>query len=106
MIGTSRPGLVGRFLRYFFRRIVFSPQGFPLVLSLSMLGVLLVLFRMKSVEQDYQLGEIAKRKRALIFNNKKLKAKKASQLSIKNLRLMAEQYGLQRPKQEQIIIIP
>ena len=85
-------------IKSFLRRVVFSSQGLPIVLSLSILGVLLVLFRMKSVEQDYQINKIEQKKRTLTFKNKELKAEKASQLSVKNLRRMAERYSLQRPK--------
>ena len=61
---------------------------------------------MKSVEQDYLINEIEKKRKTLIFENKELKAKKAGQLSVKNLRRMAEKYGLQRPTREQIIVVP
>lgn len=98
--------MLKRLIKSFFRRIVFSSQGFPIVLSISILGVLLVLFRMKSVEQDYQINEIEKKRKTLIFKNKEFKAKKASQLSVKNLRRIAEKYNLQRPIQEQMIVIP
>ena len=98
--------MLKRWVKKFFRHIVFSSQGFPIVLSLSIIGLLLVLFRMKSVEQDYQLNEIAKKKKMLIFKNKELKAGKAAQLSVKNLHRMADKYGLKRPGREQIIVIP
>ncbi|MCY4644783.1 MAG: hypothetical protein OXB88_09215 [Bacteriovoracales bacterium] len=98
--------MIKKIIKSFFRRIIFSSQGFPIVLSLSILGILLVLFRMKSVEQDYSINEVAKRKKTLVFKNKEFKAKKARQLSIKNLGQLAERYNLQRPKQEQIIVIP
>ena len=93
-------------IKPFFRRVVFSSEGLPIVLSLSILGVLLVLFRMKGIEQDYQINKVEHKKKSLVFKNKELKAQKAGQLSVKNLRQMAERYNLQRPKQKQIIIIP
>ena len=93
-------------IKPFLKRVIFSSEGLPIVLSLSILGVLLVLFRMKGIEQDYQINKVEHRKRSLVFKNKEFKAQKASQLSVKNLRTMAEMYNLQRPKQKQIIIIP
>ena len=99
-------GGLNQLIKSFFRRVVFSSQGFPIVLSLSILGVLLVLFRMKGIEQDYEINKVKDQKTSLVFRNKELKAQKASQLSVKSLRQMAEMYNLKRPKQDQIIIIP
>ena len=98
--------MIKNFIKSFFRRVVFSSQGFPLVLSISVLGILLVLLRMKSVEQDYLINEIEKERKTLTFQNKNLKAQKASQLSIKNIQRMAEKYDLARPTRDQIIVIP
>ena len=73
---------------------------------MSILGVLLVLFRMKSVEQDYKINKIEKEKKTLKLKNRALKAKKAKQLSVENLQKIAENHNLERPKREQIIVIP
>ena len=98
--------MITQFMKYFFRRVIFSSQGFPIVISISILGTLLVLFRMKSVEQDYRINEVGKKRKSLVFESKELKAEKASQLSVKNLRRIADKYNLRRPKREQVIVIP
>jgi len=40
---------------------IFSSQGFPLLLMFSVISVLFVLFRMKSVELDYKITEVNKK---------------------------------------------
>lgn len=103
---VSQEGFLTKYTKLFINRVILSAQGFPIVLSLAVLGVLLVLFRMKSVEQDYSINEIEKQTKAVSYLNKDLKAKKARHLSVKNLRKMATRYKLKRPKQSQIIVIP
>jgi len=70
------------------------------------LGVLFVVFRMKSVELDYRLvelnQEIAKKK----LLEKEIAANKAELLSTNNLRDLAKRHELKPPKQTQIILIP
>ena len=97
----KRKGVAGRFFQVFF-----NPQVFPICLFLMVIGVLFVLFRMKSVELDYKVSEVNKKIRKNEVENKKLEASKAKLLSIKNLRRLAKKYDLQEPKQNQIIIIP
>ena len=93
-------------VKEFFSKIVFSSQGFPIIITLTTLGILLVLFRMKSVEQDYKINQINEENQRVLFYNKDLKAKKADRLSVNNLRDLAEKYNLQQPKQNQVIVIP
>ena len=97
----KRKGVAGRFFQVFF-----NPQVFPICLFLMVIGVLFVLFRMKSVELDYKVSEVNKKIRKNEVQNKKLEAVRAKLLSIKNLRRFAKKYNLQEPKQNQIIIIP
>ena len=97
----KRKGIAGRFFQIFF-----NPQVFPLCLFLMVIGVLFVLFRMKSVEVDYKVSEVNTKIRKNEVQNKKLEAVRAKLLSIKNLRRLAKKYDLQEPKQNQIIIIP
>ncbi|MEC7182465.1 MAG: hypothetical protein VXY34_05195 [Bdellovibrionota bacterium] len=98
---TKKKGIAGRFFQVFF-----NPQVFPLCLFLMVIGVLFVLFRMKSVELDYKVSEVNEKIRKNEVENKKLEAVRARLLSIKNLRRFAKKYDLQEPKQNQIIIIP
>ena len=77
----KRKGIAGRFFQVFFK-----PQVFPICLFLMVIGVLFVLFRMKSVELDYKVSEVNKKIRKNEVENKKLEASKAKLLSIKNLR--------------------
>lgn len=88
------------------RGIILSAQGLPIVLTLSILGILLVLFRMKSVEVDYQITETEKEIKRIEVENKELKAQRARLLSVKNLKNIAQKYDLKQPEQEQIIVIP
>lgn len=88
------------------KKIVFSSQGFPLLLSFAILGILFVLFRMKGVELDYKVTNVNKDIERAVLESKELKARKAKLLSSKKLRGMARKYGLSQPKQEQIIVIP
>lgn len=84
---------------------VFSLQGLPLVLCFTVIGVLFVLFRMKSVEMDYKLSETQNKIEDANSENKDLKATRAQLLSVNNLRIFAKKYNLSRPDQEQIIIV-
>ncbi|RLA64218.1 MAG: hypothetical protein DRQ88_05275 [Epsilonproteobacteria bacterium] len=88
------------------RDFIFSSQGFPLLLMFSILGVLFVLFRMKSVELDYKITEINKAISKVRLEQKELNAKKAGLLSVNNLRKLAKRYKLKQPAQSQIIVIP
>ena len=97
---------VKSWLRSTFKSIFLSSQGLPIFLSMAVLGVLFVLFRMKGVEIDYQVTEINKKMDKVIVANKTLKAKKAKMLSIKKLRAMAKRHNLKEPTQKQIIVVP
>ncbi len=88
------------------RGFLFHSKFFPIIFLSAFLGVLLVLFRMKSVEQDYSINNIDSETREISYTNKDLKAKKASRLSVKNLQTLAKKYNLESPKQKQIIVIP
>ena len=90
----------------FIKKIVFSSQGFPILLTLVVLGMLFVLFRMKEVELDYEMIAVNKNISRIQLENKELQARKAKLLSIKRLRQLAKKYDLKSPKQEQIIVIP
>ncbi len=102
----QRKGIIRTSISSFLQKIVFSSQGLPIFLTAAILGFLLVLFRMKSVEQDYQLNDINKNTKKISYENKDLKAKRANKLSVRNLRKMANKYQLNRPKQNQVIVIP
>lgn len=88
------------------KEAVFSSQGFPILLTLSVIGVLFVLFRMKSIELDYKISEIDKEKTKIEMEGKEIKATKARLLSVKNLRRLAKKYDLKQPSSKQIIVIP
>ncbi|MBT3235004.1 MAG: hypothetical protein HN353_03545 [Bdellovibrionales bacterium] len=88
------------------RQIFFSSQGFPIILVCSILGILFVLFRMKSVETGYQVISVKKDIEKAQVMNKELQAKRAKLLSVKNLHRMAKKHGLKEAEQKQIIVIP
>ena len=88
------------------QKIFFSAQGFPIFLSLVVLSILFVLFRMKGIELDYRINETTNSIKKLQLESKELKAKKAKMLSVKNLRKLAQLHNLDQPGQEQIIIVP
>jgi len=87
-------------------KYILTSQTFPLVLVFSTLGILFVLIRMKGIEQDYQINEIAKQIKIESIENKELKADRARVLSVKNLRGFAKKYNLKEPNEKHIIIIP
>ena len=88
------------------KNTMFSSQVFPMILTATVLCVLFVLFRMKTVEYDYKVLSLGKEIEKLQLENKELKAQKAKKLSVKNLRTMAKKHELSEPKQSQIIIVP
>ncbi len=89
----------------FAKEAAFSIQGFPLVLSFTILGILFVLFRMKSVELDYKITDAENKSEDANNENKDLKATRAGLLSVNNLRSYAKKYNLSQPGQEQIIMV-
>jgi hypothetical protein len=88
------------------KEAIFSSQGFPILLTFSVIGVLFVLFRMKSIELDYKISEIDKERNKIEMEGKEIKATKARLLSVKNLRKLARKYDLKQPSSKQIIVIP
>jgi hypothetical protein len=88
------------------KSVIFSTKGFPIVMTLSMIGVLFILFRMKGVELDYKITELNKNIKIIETDGKELKAKKADLLSVQNLRLLASKYNLKPPTSKQVIVIP
>jgi len=85
---------------------IFSSQGFPLILMYLTLGILFVVFRMKSVELDYKLVELNQEISKKKLLEKEIEANKAELLSPNYLRELAKRYELKPPKQTQIILIP
>ena len=84
---------------------IFSSQGFPIFLGFTLMGVMFVLFRMKSIEIDYKISSMDNNIEKVTLENKELKAIKAKMLSVKNLKAMAKKYKLKQPRQKQIIVI-
>ena len=89
-----------------FKSIITSPEGFPIILTLAVISILFVLFRMKNVELDYKINETNKKLDKALIQNKELKAEKARLLSVRRLKNLAKQNNLSEPKQSQIIVIP
>lgn len=87
------------------KKVVFSSQGFPIFLTLSIICVMFVIYRMKTVEIDYKSTDLDRKIDKVTLENKELKAQKARQLSVKKLKAMARKYHLSQPKQSQIIVI-
>ncbi len=83
-----------------------SSQGMPIVLAFVALTIFFVLIRMKGIEQDYKYNELVKQIDRVNIENKELKARKASHMSVKKLREMANKYNLKEPSNKQIIVIP
>ena len=88
------------------KNIFFSSQSLPIILSLILISVLFVLFRMKGVELSYESLEVKGKIEHSVQENKSLKAKKARLLSSKNLKKMARKHNLSDPTTKQIIVIP
>lgn len=90
----------------FLSKHILTSQTFPLILVLSVIGILFVLIRMKGVEQDYKYTDISKKLRIEKIENKELKAKRAKLLSVKRLEGFAKKYNLKQPNDKHIIVIP
>lgn len=88
------------------KEFFFSAQGLPLILAFALLGIMFVLFRMKSVELDYRLLTLKKEMESAIQDNKELRAAKARVLSTDSLRAMSKAQNLAAPSSKQIIVIP
>ena len=87
-------------------QFITSSKGLPIVMAFVCLAVFLVLVRMKGIEQDYKYNELVKQIDRVNIDNKELKAKKASYISVRKLRAMAKKYNLKEPSNKQIIVIP
>lgn len=87
------------------KNIVFSSQGFPIILTLFTIATMFVLFRMKGVDLRYKVAEEQKTIDRLIMDNKEIKARKARLLSVNKLKVLAKKYNLSQPKQSQIIVL-
>ena len=87
------------------KNIVFSSQGFPIILTLFTIATMFVLFRMKGVDMRYKVAEEQKTIDKLVMENKELKARKAKLLSVTKLKKLAKKYELNQPKQSQIIVL-
>lgn len=78
----------------------------PVFFVFTIIGALYVFTRMKGIEQDYKYNDLAKRIDVQKIQNKELKAKKARELSVKNLKAYAKKYNLQEPDEKRIIVVP
>ena len=85
---------------------LFNARALPFTLTFTTLAVLFVGFRMKGIEQAYQLNNIESDIRKAVIRSKELKAQRARAMSVPRLREYAVQYDLKEPGPEQIILIP
>lgn len=85
---------------------LFNPSALPFTLTFTTLAILFVGFRMKGIEQAYQLNNIENDINKAIIRNKELKAQRAREMSVPRLREFAAKYDLKEPGPEQIILIP
>jgi len=84
----------------------FNPRALPYTVTFITLAVLFVGFRMKGIEQAYELNNLQSSIEKAIINNKELKAQRAREMSVPKLREFAVRYDLKEPGPEQIIFIP
>lgn len=85
---------------------LFNPKALPFTLTFTTLAILFVGFRMKGIEQAYQLNTIESDIEKSLIRNKELKAQRAREMSVPRLRELASKYDLKEPGPEQIILIP
>ena len=83
-----------------------NPKALPFTLTFTILAVAFVGFRMKGIEQAYELNNIENDISKAIIRNKELKAQRAREMSVPRLREFAVKYDLKEPGPEQIILIP
>ena len=83
-----------------------SSQGLPIVLTLTVISVLFVLFRMKGVETDYKVNTVNAKIEKARLENKELKAQKAGLLSIGNLRKLAKNTDLPNQSRGRLSLFP
>jgi len=84
----------------------FNPRALPYSLSFITLSVLFVGFRMKGIEQAYEINKLEIEIEKSVIQNKELKAHRAREMSVQKLREFAVKYDLKEPGPEQIIFIP
>ncbi|HXH76658.1 MAG TPA: hypothetical protein VNJ08_16935 [Bacteriovoracaceae bacterium] len=84
----------------------FNPSALPFTLTFTTLAVLFVGFRMKGIEQAYQVNNIQNDIHKAVIRSKELKAQRAREMSVPKLREFAVKYDLKEPGPEQIILIP
>ncbi|MBF0207147.1 MAG: hypothetical protein HQK53_09685 [Oligoflexia bacterium] len=87
-------------------QLVGNSTVLPIFLTLFLLCLLVVLFRMKRIELDYRYYEIKQMIANASIKNKELKAQRANLLSVESLGMIAKKYKMDRPKDEQILIVP
>ncbi len=85
---------------------LFNPKALPFTLTFTTLAVLFIGFRMKGIEQAYQLNSIESEIDKASIESKELKAQRAREMSVHKLREFAVKYDLKEPGPEQIILIP
>lgn len=85
---------------------LFNPKALPFTLTFTTLAILFVGFRMRGIEQAYQLNNIDADIQKATIQNKELKAQRAKEMSVPRLREFASKYDLKEPGPEQIILIP
>lgn len=88
------------------KQAFFSTQSLPLLLTMAIMGVLFVLFRMKTLELDYKITDTKGEIKKVELERKELNANKARLLSVNNLRDFSKKYNLKQPNSNQIIVIP
>lgn len=105
MVRKTKKKKANPFFKYLSDKI-FTSQTLPLIFVVSIIGIMFVLIRMKGIEQDYEYNEIAKRIQVQKIKNKELKAERARELSVKNLKAFAKKHELNEPSEKNIILIP
>lgn len=87
-------------------QFLFNAKALPFTLTFTTLAVMFVVFRMKGIEQAYQMNHLNNDIDKVLMINKELKAKRAKAMSVQRLREFAAKYDLKEPGPEQIILIP
>jgi len=83
-----------------------NSQGYPILVTITFLAILIVLCRMKTLEVDYSINDTNKEIDRSVVENKDLKAKHAKLLSSDSLRRMAKKHDFNLPTQQQVLVIP
>jgi hypothetical protein len=76
------------------------------ILLIVVSSFILILFRMKSIEQDYAMNEIKKNMEESKVKYKELYSKKEKFLSIGNLRKLSKKFDFKEPTSDKIIVVP